>query len=201
LNMGTFLKNRVFHKNVNTLPLTKFQNFEKIQIIRYHEKLKGYCKLTPVFVSSICETCKTSTTRDFFKKTHLTKFRENETISKNRKFYVSWHGNVIYFVYDSLLWGILNLGYFWTIEFFTKTPIPPPWRNFRISKKNQITRNHEKLHGYCKLTAVIDSSIGETSKSSTTRNVVPKKLIFQNFEKMKLFPKIRNSTPPDSDML
>jgi hypothetical protein len=65
---GTFLKNRVFHKNANTPPLTKFQNFEKIQITRNHEKLDGYCKLTPVIVSSIGETSKTSSTLDFFQK-------------------------------------------------------------------------------------------------------------------------------------
>jgi hypothetical protein len=65
---GTFLKNRVFHKNANTPPLTKFQNFEKIQITRNHEKLDEYCKLTLAIVSSIGETSKTRTTRDFFQK-------------------------------------------------------------------------------------------------------------------------------------
>jgi hypothetical protein len=38
---GTFLKNRVFHKNANTL--TNFQNFEKIQITRNHIEMEGYC--------------------------------------------------------------------------------------------------------------------------------------------------------------
>jgi hypothetical protein len=65
---GTFLKNRVFHKNANTPPLMKFQNFEKNQINRNIEKLDGYCKLTLVFVRSIGETTKTSTTRDIFQK-------------------------------------------------------------------------------------------------------------------------------------
>jgi hypothetical protein len=66
--LGTFLQNQVFHKNANHPPLTKFQSFEKIQITRNHEKLDGYCKLTLVHVSSIGETYKTSTMRDFFQK-------------------------------------------------------------------------------------------------------------------------------------
>jgi hypothetical protein len=60
-----------FSKERQYPPLTKFQNFEKIQISQNHEKLDGYCKLTLVLVSSIGETTETSTTRDFFQKTQF----------------------------------------------------------------------------------------------------------------------------------
>jgi hypothetical protein len=72
---------------------------------------------------------------------------------------------------------------------------------FQNFEKIQITRNHEKLDGYCKLTPVFVSSIGETSKSSTTPDFFQKNSFFQNFVKMKLSPKIGNSTSPDSEML
>jgi hypothetical protein len=65
----------------------------------------------------------------------------------------------------------------------------------------QIYRNHEKLDGYCKLTLVFVSRVGETSKTSTTRDFFQKKSFFQYFVKMKLSQKIGNFTSPDSKML
>jgi hypothetical protein len=83
---GTFLKNRVLHENANTPPLTKFQNFEKIQISRNRVELEAYCKETHVIIRSIRKTAKTSKKRDFFQKTNFFKMSENANISKNRKF-------------------------------------------------------------------------------------------------------------------
>jgi hypothetical protein len=101
---------------------------------------------------------------------------------------------------ESLWWGIMNLGHFWKIEFFTKTPIPPLTK-FQNFEKIQITRNHEKLDGYCKLTPVFVSSIGKTSKTSTNRDFFQKNSFFLNFVKMKISPKILNLTTPDTEML
>jgi hypothetical protein len=42
--LKTFLNNRVFHENANTSPLTKFQNYEKIQITRNRVELIAYSK-------------------------------------------------------------------------------------------------------------------------------------------------------------
>jgi hypothetical protein len=95
----------------------------------------------------------------------------------------------------------MNLGHFSKIEIFTKSPIPPPLTKFQNFEKIQITRTHEKLDGYCKLTLVFVSSIGETTKTSTTRDFFQKHSYFQNFVKMKLSPKIGNSTSPDSEKL
>jgi hypothetical protein len=72
---------------------------------------------------------------------------------------------------------------------------------FQDFEKIQISQNHEKLDGYCKLTLVFVSSIGETSKTSTTPDVFEKNSFFQNFVKMKLSPKIGNSTSPYLEML
>jgi hypothetical protein len=76
-----------------------------------------------------------------------------------------------------LLWGIMNLGHFWKSSFFTKTPIP--LTKFHNFEKIQISRNHEKLDGYCKLTLVFVSSKGETSKTSTKRDSFQKNSIFK----------------------
>jgi hypothetical protein len=66
---GTFLEKSSFSQKRRR----NFRISKKTQITRNHEKLNGYCKLTPVFVSSIGETSKTSTTLDFFQKTHFSK--------------------------------------------------------------------------------------------------------------------------------
>jgi hypothetical protein len=72
---------------------------------------------------------------------------------------------------------------------------------FQKFEKILISRNHEKLDGNCKLTLVFVSSIGETTKTSTTRDFFQKNSFFQNFVKMKLTPNIGNSTPTGSEML
>jgi hypothetical protein len=72
---------------------------------------------------------------------------------------------------------------------------------FQNFEKIQITRNHEKLDGFCKFTHVFLSSIGETPKTSTKRDFLQKISFFQNFVKMKLSPKIGNLNTPDTEML
>jgi hypothetical protein len=72
---------------------------------------------------------------------------------------------------------------------------------FQNFEKFQITRNHEKLDGYCKLTQVFVSSIGENSKTSATQNLFLNDSFIQKFVKMKLSPKKGNLTLPDTEML
>jgi hypothetical protein len=72
---------------------------------------------------------------------------------------------------------------------------------FQNFEKIQITRNHEKLDGYCKLTQVFVSSIGENFKTNATQNLFLNGSFIQNFVKMKLSPKIGNLTIPDTEML
>jgi hypothetical protein len=131
---GIFLKNRVFHKNANTPPLDEISEFRKNSNYSKSWKLDIYCKLTLVFVSSIGKTSKTSTTQDFFQKTHFSKISLKWNYLQKYEIYYPRYGNVIYYDKNSLIWKILNLGHFWKIEFFTKMPIPIPRRNFRISK-------------------------------------------------------------------
>jgi hypothetical protein len=138
MNLGLFCKIKIFTKTP-IRPLRKFQNFENIQITRNHEKLDGYCKLTPVFVSSIGETSKTSTTRDFFQKYSFFQNFVKMKLSPKKGNCTSPDSDMKYILFNnSLLWGIMNLGHFPKIEYFPKTPIPPPWRNFRISKKFKL---------------------------------------------------------------
>jgi hypothetical protein len=96
-----------------------------------------------------------------------------------------------------------NYGFeiFFKIENFTKTSVPPPLTKFQNFKKILISRNHEKLDGYRKLTLVFVCSIGKTSRTSATRNFFQKNSFLQNFVKMKLSPKIANLTTPDTEML
>jgi hypothetical protein len=72
---------------------------------------------------------------------------------------------------------------------------------FQNFENIQITRNHEKLDGYCIITLVIISSIGEATKTSTKRDFFQKNSFFQNLVKMKLSPKIGKLTTPVTEML
>jgi hypothetical protein len=123
---GTFLKNRVFHKNANTpSPLTKFQSFKIIQITRNHEKLDIHCKLTLVFVSSIGGTSKTSTTRDIFQKNSFFQNFVKMKLSTKIGNSTSRDSEMLYILFNnSLLWRIMNLGHFGKIEFFAKRQNP-----------------------------------------------------------------------------
>jgi hypothetical protein len=94
----------------------------------------------------------------------------------------------------------MNLGNFCKIQIFTKTPITPLTK-FQNFEKIKIIQNHENLDGYCKLTLVYVSSIGETTKTSTKRGFFQKNSFFQIFMKMKLSPKIGNLTTPNTETL
>jgi hypothetical protein len=158
-------------------------------------ELDGYCKYSLLFVRSIRITAKTRKTQDFFqKKTHFSPIHEIETNPKNRKIDASWHVNVIY-------WGWMKWGHFWKIEFFTKTAIPPTWRNFRISENFNL---HETMYNSMDIENIRSHLWGAYVKPrqlAKCETLLLKNHFFQNFLKMKLSPKIGNLSPPDTELI
>jgi hypothetical protein len=123
------------------ITLTKFQKFENFKL---HETMWNASiivnKLTYLLGAHV-KPPKLAKRETFSKKLIFPKFRENGTISKNRKFYASWLGNVTYHDKQFIILRNYEFRTFLRNRVFPKNAnTPTPWRNFRISKNSNYTK-------------------------------------------------------------
>jgi hypothetical protein len=146
---ATFLRNRIFHKNANT-PWRNFRISKKIQFHEIMWHLSIIVNNFTNFLGAHIKPPKLEKPDTFPKKLIFPKFRENETISKNRKFHSFWDGNVTYYDKQFIILRNYEFGTFlryWVFHKNANTPTLTKFQNFEII---QITRNHVELVDYCK---------------------------------------------------
>jgi hypothetical protein len=133
---GTFLKNWVFHKNANASPWQNFRISKKFNLQENHVELDGYCNNNSYLWGAHVNPPLLAKREPFSKKNSFFQYFLEMKLSPKIGNLTPSQTEMLYFMFNNAsYWGRMILGHLWKIEFFTKPPIPPPCRNFRISKK------------------------------------------------------------------